>query len=76
MGLKGKILLVTSGIFLENIFLVLSWEKSIQGMRVKTGFENLKKLKKKKSISHIIHRRNLPQPVACQRDFFNTNLDS
>jgi len=34
------------GIFLENIFLVLSWEKSIQGIGVKTGVENLKKIEK------------------------------
>jgi len=30
---------------LLGIFLVLSWGKSIQGMGVKTGVENLKKLK-------------------------------
>jgi len=32
---------------LLGIFLVLSWEKSIQGLGVKTGVENLKKLKNK-----------------------------
>jgi len=47
MGLKGKILKFMSDISKNESFRYfssLSWEKSIQGMGIKTGVENLKKI--------------------------------